>query len=179
MDINVMKEKMNKTVDNLQQSFQTIRTGRANAAILDRVQVEYYGYMTPLKDISQISIPEPRVIMIKPYEQEALKMIEKAIINASLGMAPSNDGIVIRLNVPPLTEERRKQLCKDVGKLSEEAKVAIRNLRRDANEQSKKDKSISEDQQKRDEKNIQKETDEFIKKIDELTKVKEKEIMTV
>ena len=168
-----------REVDNLMKEFATIRTGRANAAILDRISVEYYGFMTPLKEISQITTPEARVIMIKPYEQEALKMIEKAIKDSNIGLNPNNDGTVIRLNVPALTEERRKEIVKSLGKTCEEARVAIRNARRDANETLKRDKSLPEDQRKRDEKEVQKITDEFIKKIDDAAKAKEKEIMTV
>lgn len=181
METSVMKEKMQKTIDNLNKDFSTIRTGRASSAILDRVNVEYYGFMTPLREISQITIPDAHTVMIKPYEEGAkvLSMIEKAIIDAQLGMAPNNDGSVIRLNVPSLTEERRKEFCKKIGKMSEEAKVAIRNIRRDANDQVKKDKILTEDQKRREEKEIQKITDEMTKKIDEMTKLKEKDIMSV
>lgn len=179
MDMNLLKDKMSRVLDNLAKEFATIRTGRANAAVLDRISVEYYGFMTPLKEISQITTPEARVIMIKPYEQEALKMIEKAIRDSNIGLNPNNDGTVIRLNVPALTEERRKEIVKSLGKTCEEARVAIRNARRDANETLKRDKSLPEDQRKRDEKEVQKITDEFIKKIDDAAKAKEKEIMTV
>ena len=179
MDMNLLKDKMSRVLDNLMKEFATIRTGRANAAILDRISVEYYGFMTPLKEISQITTPEARVIMIKPYEQEALKMIEKAIKDSNIGLNPNNDGTVIRINFPALTEERRKEIVKSLGKTCEEARVAIRNARRDANETLKRDKSLPEDQRKRDEKEVQKITDEFIKKIDDAAKAKEKEIMTV
>ena len=179
MDMNLLKDKMNRVLDNLMKEFATIRTGRANAAILDRISVEYYGFMTPLKEISQITTPEARVIMIKPYEQDALKMIEKAIKDSNIGLNPNNDGTVIRLNVPALTEERRKEIVKSLGKTCEESRVAIRNARRDANETLKRDKTLPEDQRKRDEKEVQKITDEFIKKIDDAAKAKEKEIMTV
>lgn len=179
MDMNLLRDKMSRVLDNLAKEFATIRTGRANATILDRISVEYYGFMTPLKEISQITTPEARVIMIKPYEQEALKMIEKAIRDSNIGLNPNNDGQVIRLNIPPLTEERRKEIVKSLGKTCEEARVAIRNARRDANETLKRDKTIPEDQRKRDEKEVQKITDEFIKKIDDAAKAKEKEIMTV
>ena len=151
MDMNLLKDKMSRVLDNLAKEFATIRTGRANAAVLDRISVEYYGFMTPLKEISQITTPEARVIMIKPYEQEALKMIEKAIRDSNIGLNPNNDGTVIRLNVPALTEERRKEIVKSLGKTCEEARVAIRNARRDANETLKRDKSLPEDQRKRDE----------------------------
>ena len=179
MDMNLLKDKMSRVIDNLSREFATIRTGRANASVLDRISVEYYGFMTPLKEISQITTPEARVIMIKPYEQAALKMIEKAIMDSNIGLVPNNDGQVIRLNVPALTEERRKEIVKSLGKITEEARVAIRNTRRDANETLKRDKTLPEDQRKRDEKEVQKITDEYIKKIDDMAKAKEKEIMTV
>jgi ribosome recycling factor len=174
-----IKEKYAKTLDTMHKEFAAIRTGRANPAILDRIMVEYYGFNTPLNEVAQVTTPEPRQIMIKPYEKEALKMIEKAIIAANIGLMPSNDGSVIRLNIPPLTEDRRKELCKVVAKTSEATKVSIRNIRRDANELVKKDKSIPEDKRKRLENDIQKATDEFIKKIDEAAKKKEQDIMVV
>ena len=181
MEIEVMKEKMQKTIDNLNRDFSTIRTGRASSAVLDRVSVEYYGFMTPLREISQITIPDSHTIMIKPYEEGAkvLSMIEKAIVDAQLGMAPNNDGSVIRLNVPSLTEERRKEFCKVVHKYSETAKVSVRNIRRDANDFLKKNKEVTEDQRKRGEQEVQKITDEIIKKIDEVSKAKEKDIMAI
>ena len=169
---------MQKTVDTFVKEIGAIRTGRANSSILDLVKVDYYGFPTPLLEISQVSTPEPRVIVIKPYEKEALPMIEKAIQTSNIGLTPNNDGNVIRLNVPALTEERRKEFTKLLGKLSEEAKVAIRNIRRTYNDNAKKN-APSEDQRKRDEVEIQKVTDEFIKKIEQLQTAKEKEIMTV
>jgi ribosome recycling factor len=169
---------MQKTVDTFVKEIGAIRTGRANSSILDLVKVDYYGFPTPLLEISQVSTPEPRVILIKPYEKEALPMIEKAIQTSNIGLTPNNDGNVIRLNVPALTEERRKEFTKLLGKLSEEAKVAIRNIRRTYNDNAKKN-APSEDQRKRDEVEIQKVTDEFIKKIEQLQSAKEKEIMTI
>jgi ribosome recycling factor len=169
---------MQKTVDTFVKENGAIRTGRANSSILDLVKVDYYGFPTPLLEISQVSTPEPRVIVIKPYEKEALPMIEKAIQISNIGLTPNNDGNVIRLNVPALTEERRKEFTKLLGKLSEEAKVAIRNIRRTYNDNAKKN-APSEDQRKRDEVEIQKVTDEFIKKIEQLQTAKEKEIMTI
>ena len=169
---------MQKTVDTFVKEIGAIRTGRANSSILDLVKVDYYGFPTPLLEISQVSTPEPRVILIKPYEKEALPMIEKAIQTSNIGLTPNNDGNVIRLNVPALTEERRKEFIKLLGKLAEEAKVAIRNIRRTYNDNVKKN-APSEDQRKRDEVEIQKVTDEFIKKIEQLQSAKEKEIMTI
>ena len=169
---------MQKTVDTFVKEMGAIRTGRANTSILDLVKVEYYGFPTPLVEIAQVSTPEPRMIMIKPYEKEALAMIEKAIIASNIGLNPNNDGSVIRLNIPALTEERRKEYTKLLGKLSEEAKVAIRNIRRNYNDNVKKN-TASEDQRKREENEIQKVTDEFIKKIEQLQSAKEKEIMTI
>ena len=180
MEIEVMKEKMQKTIDNLSKDFATIRTGRASSQLLDRIQVEYYGFMTPLRDISQITIPDAHTLMIKPYEEGAkvLAMIEKAIVDAQIGMAPNNDGSVIRLNVPSLTEERRKEFCKKLGKMSEEAKVAIRNIRRDINEAIKK-LDLPEDEEKGWLEDSQKYTDEYIAKIEKLTAEKEKDLMTI
>jgi ribosome recycling factor len=169
---------MQKTVDTFIKEIGAIRTGRANTSILDLVKVDYYGFPTPLIEIAQVSTPEPRQIVIKPYEKEALPMIEKAIIASNIGLTPNNDGTFIRLNIPALTEERRKEFIKLLGKISEEAKVAIRNIRRTYNENVKKN-SPSEDQRKRDENEIQKVTDEFIKKIEQLQGAKEKEIMTI
>jgi ribosome recycling factor len=169
---------MQKTVDTFVKESGAIRTGRANSSILDLVKVDYYGFPTPLLEISQVSTPEPRVILIKPYEKEALPMIEKAILASNIGLNPSNDGNFIRLNIPALTEERRKEFIKLLGKLAEEAKVAIRNIRRTYNDNAKKN-APSEDQRKRDETEIQKVTDEFIKKIEQLQSAKEKEIMTI
>ncbi|MFA6739188.1 MAG: ribosome recycling factor [Bacilli bacterium] len=177
--VKALSDSMQKTVETFQKELNSIRTGRANASLLDLIKVEYYGFPTPLSEIAQVSVPEARQIMIKPYERESLKMIEKAIIEANLGMMPNNDGTVIRLNIPALSQERRKELVKLLGKLSEEAKVAIRNIRRNANEGFKKDKTIPEDQKKREEADVQKTTDEFIRKIDALASAKEKDIMSI
>ncbi len=173
------KEHMQKSVDSFVKELANVRTGRANASILDIVKVEYYGFPTPLNEIATVTVPEPSVIMIKPYEKESLPMIVAAINKSNLGMVPNNDGTVIRLKVPSLTEERRKEFVKLVGKLSENAKIAIRNIRRNNNEILKKDKNSSEDVRKRYENEIQKLTDEFCKKIDTLATAKEKEIMTI
>lgn len=174
-----LKNHMQKSVDSFQHEISVIRTGRASSSMLDLIKVEYYGFPTPLNEIAQIMIPEPRQIMIKPYEREALSLIEKAIRDSNLGLAPNNDGTVIRLNIPALSEERRKEYCKLCGKLSEAAKVSIRNIRRNANETLKRDKTMPEDQRRRVEQDVQKATDEFIKKIDQLAAAKEKEIMTI
>jgi len=174
-----LEASMQKSVESFKRDIATIRTGRADAAILDLVKVEYYGFPTPLREIASITIPEPRQIMIKPYEKEVLKNIEKAIQASNLGLVPNNDGTVIRLNIPALSEERRREYVKLLGKYAEGAKVAIRNLRRNANEAIKKDKGVSEDRQRYLETEVQKKTDEIIKKVDELAKIKEKELMTI
>ncbi len=173
------RDNMQKTVDAYSRDIQTIKTGRASANMLDGLKVEYYGFPTPLMEVAQVSCPEPRQIMIKPYEKDSLKDIEAAIKKSNLGLVPLNDGNVIRLNIPALTEERRKEFVKMLGKKSEDAKVAIRNIRRRLNDVLKKDKSVSEDQTRREEQDLQKATDEFIKKIEELQKAKEKEITTI
>lgn len=177
--VDSIKVNMQKSVDSFSNEISSIRTGRANASILDLVKVEYYGFPTPLNEIAQIMIPEARVIMIKPYEKEALKLIEKAIKDSNLGLVPNNDGTVIRLNIPALSQERRKEYVKMLGKYSEAAKVSIRNIRRNANDALKKDKTMPEDTRRRIEQDVQKATDEFVKKIDQLANAKEKEIMTI
>lgn len=173
------REHMQKSVESLSRELVNVRTGRASASILDMVKVEYYGFPTPLNEIASVTVPEPSVIMIKPYEKETLTLIVTALNKANIGMVPNNDGTVIRLKVPTLTEERRKEFVKLVGKLAEGAKVAVRNIRRSTIETIKKDKATSEDQRKRFETEVQKSTDEFIKKIDTLAGAKEKEIMTI
>lgn len=174
-----LREHMTKTVETLRHELATIRTGRANAAILDIVKVDYYGFPTPLNQIATITVPEPRQIVVKPFERTQIPAIEKAIRNAPLGLNPQNDGDIVRINIPALTEERRKELTKVVNKLTEEARVAIRNIRRDANDALKKDKGMPEDLKKRSENEIQKLTDEIIKQVDEMAKLKDKEIMTI
>lgn len=174
------EEKMIKSIESLQKEFSTIRTGKANPSILNNVQVEYWGMMTPLIQVGTISVPDAQTIMIKPYDKSVLKNIEKAIITADLGFNPINDGDVIRIPVPPLTEEVRKNLAKDVKKIAENNKVAIRNIRRDILEQIKKlekDSLISEDELKRYSDEVQKLTDKFIANIDTLAKEKEQAIM--
>ena len=174
-------EKMKKTIEHLVSDFQTIRAGRANPHVLDKVVVDYYGTPTPLQGVGKISVPEPRIIQIAPWEKKIIKDIEKAIMASDIGITPSNDGSVIRLVFPELTEERRKDLVKDVKKKGEDAKVAIRNIRRDGNEAFKKlpKTEISEDEVKDLQDEIQKITDKYIKDIDSLIEDKSKEILTV
>ncbi|WP_058307784.1 ribosome recycling factor [Gracilibacillus massiliensis] len=176
------KAKMDQAVKAYSKSLATVRAGRANPAILDSVQVEYYGALTPLNQLTSISVPEARLLVITPFDKSSLSDIEKAIQKADLGLSPSNDGNVIRISIPPLTEERRKELVKVVGKYAEESKVQIRNIRRDANDQLKKDErngDLTKDDLKAYQDDVQDETNTHIKKIDDLTKEKEQEIMEV
>mgnify|MGYP000388322975 CR=1 FL=1 len=176
------EDKMNKSLEALQNEYGSIRAGRANPHVLDKLKVDYYGTPTPLQQVGNISVPEARMIVIQPWEKSLLKAIEKAILTSDLGINPTNDGTCIRLIFPELTEERRKELAKDVKKKGEGAKVAIRNIRRDAMDEAKKqekDKEITEDQLKALEKDIQKATDDAVKKIDSMTAEKEKELLTV
>lgn len=176
------EEKMEKTIALLKEDLNTVRAGRANAAILDKVKVEYYGTPTPLKSVANISVPDPRTIQISPFDPSSIAAVEKAINEANLGLNPSNDGKNIRLIIPQLTEERRKELTKSTKKMGEASKVALRNLRRDANDAAKKlEKSseITEDDLKKGLDKIQKTTDAHIKKIDEIIAKKEKDIMEV
>lgn len=179
--IKVYDEKMTKTYNNLLSEFGSIRAGRANPHVLDRIMVDYYGSPTPIQQVGNVNVPEPRMIQIQPWDGSMLKAIEKAIQMSDLGINPTNDGKVIRLVFPELTEERRKDLVKDVKKKGENAKVAIRNIRRDANDAFKKLKGtdISEDAIKELESEMQKLTDKYIKEIDGAVDVKSKEIMTV
>jgi ribosome recycling factor len=159
-----------------------VRTGRANPAILDGVRVEAYGVLTPINQMASASAPDPRTIVIQPWDTSQIAAIEKAILKSDLGLNPSSDGKVIRLTMPPLTEERRRQLAKAVGKFAEDARVVIRNLRREANDRLKglaKDKKVSEDEERRGHEQIQKATDRFTAKIEELAKKKEHEVLTV
>ena len=176
------EEKMNKTVAVLERDYKAVRAGRANASVLDRVMVDYYGAPTPVQQMAAVSVPEPRVLMISPWDATTLKSIEKAILTSDIGINPQNDGRVIRLAFPPLTEERRKEIVKDVKKMAEENKVAIRNTRRDALEKLKglkKANTITEDDVTNGEKKIQTITDKFCKEIDELAAIKEKEILEI
>lgn len=176
------KEKMNKAIQSYSRELASIRAGRANASLLDRITVDYYGAPTPINQIAGISVPEARLLVIQPYDKTILGDIEKAILKSDIGLNPSNDGSVIRLSIPMLTEERRKELVKNVKKESEEAKIAIRNIRRDGNDDLKKlekNGDITEDALRGFNDDIQKLTDEFISKVDALTKEKEKEILEV
>lgn len=179
---NLANEKMEKSINSLKYEYNSIRAGRANAAILDKISVDYYGSPTPINQMAAISVPEARVLAIQPWDMSALSLIEKAILASDIGINPSNDGRIIRLVFPALTEERRKQLSKDVSKFGEEAKVAVRQIRRDCIEKiktMKKNSEITEDDQKYAEEKLQKITDEFVKKIDEIADAKTKEIMEI
>ncbi len=180
--IDEMSGRMEKAIDSLRRDLASIRTGRANASLLDTISFEYYGVITPLKQAANISTPDVRTISIQPWDKNTLAEIEKAIQRSDLGLTPNNDGSIIRLNIPMLTEERRKELSKIAKRMGEDGKVAIRNIRRDVNEELKKqekDKIISEDDSHRTFDEIQKVTDKFIAKIDEITDHKEQEIMEV
>ena len=180
--IQVMEDKMRKSVNALLSEYATIRAGRANPAVLDRITVEYYGAPTPLAQMAAISSPDPRSLMIQPWDRTTLKAIEKAIQMSDLGINPQNDGTCIRLNFPPLTEERRRDLVKQASRMAEEAKVAVRNIRRDAMETLKAKKKageLTEDDLKGAEKKVQEITDRFCKEIDGLFADKEKEIMVI
>jgi len=175
-------DKMDSALEALKKEFGTIRTGRASLALLDGIKIDYYGTLTPLQQLASLSVPESRQIAIQPWEQKIISDIEKAIMKSDLGLTPTNDGKIIRINIPTLTEERRKQLVKVVKKNAEDSRVAIRNIRRDINEEIKKlekDKHISEDDTKKSLDEIQRLTDTYIKKIDEILQHKEKEIMEV
>ena len=179
---NKLQQQMEKTIEALKHEFSTIRAGRANAQMLDKIRVDYYGTPTPINQVGSISVPEPRTLMINPWDKSAMKDIETAIRNSDLGLNPTNDGEVIRLNVPALTEERRKALCKQAKKASEEFKVRLRNERRDANDKLKKlekEGEITEDDLKKAQDNVQKMTDKYTKEVDVLLEVKEKDIMAV
>ncbi len=175
-------DKMKNSLSSLQRELGHIRAGRANASLLDRIQVEYYGALTPLNQLASITIPEARVLMVTPFDKSILKDIEKSLNASDLGITPANDGSVIRLVIPMLTEERRKELVKEMGKVIENAKIAIRNIRRDAMDTVKKQeksKEITEDDRKNFEKEIQKVTDDAIAGADKLAAAKEKELMDV
>lgn len=176
------QDKMSKTVASLTEDFKKVRTGRAQVSMLDNIRVNYYGNPSPLNQVASVSTPDAKTFLIAPWETSILKEIEQSIVKSDIGMAPINDGKVIRLKVPDLTEERRKDLAKQVSKIAEEARVAVRLIRRDANEALKKaskDKAISEDETKRGETDVQKITDDFIKKVDQLAKEKEQSILTL
>jgi ribosome recycling factor len=175
-------ERMNKAIEALRKEFASIRTGRASLALLDGITVDYYGTQTPLQQLASLSIPDSRQIAIQPWEQRIISEIDRAILKSDLGLTPVNDGKIIRINIPELTEERRKQLVKLVKKKAEEAKIAVRNIRRDSNDELKKKEKkdhISEDEVKKSHDEIQKITDSFINKVNEIMEHKEKEIMEV
>ena len=176
------QEKMNKAIIALEKEYASIRAGRANPAVLDKIQVDYYGVPTPIGQMAAISVPDPRTLQIQPWDASSLKEIEKAILASDLGINPSNDGRSLRLNFPPLTEERRREICRDIKKYGEECKVAVRSVRRDILEKykaQKKEGIITEDDLKSSEKKVQDLTDKFCKEIDELAAKKEKEIMSI
>jgi ribosome recycling factor len=180
--LNDMKSHMEKTLGVLKNEFQKIRTGRASTIMLDSVKIDYYGNPSPISQVATLAVPEPRLITITPWEPKLIPVIEKAIFNANIGLTPSNDGRAIRLSLPPLTEERRKEIVKDLKKKGEEDKVALRNIRRDAIDRLKKmekDKAITEDELKKLEKEVQDSTKSFELKVDEAVAHKEKEVMEV
>lgn len=180
--IEIYESKMKKSLDSLREEYSTIRAGRANPHLLDKLRVDYYGTPSPIQSVANISVPEARIIQIQPWESKLIKDIEKAILVSDLGLTPNNDGKVIRLVFPELTEERRKELVKDVKKKSENAKVAVRNIRRDANDAFKKlnkSNELSEDELKVLEDAVQKVTDKYVSEIDKATEDKSKEILTV
>ena len=177
-----INEKMKKAIDSLQENLSTIRAGRANPAILNKINVEYYGVPTPISQVASISVPEARMIVIQPWDANILKDLEKEIIKADIGIMPNNDGKVIRLNFPELTEDRRKEIVKNVKKLGEDSKIVIRNIRRDAIDFAKnlkKNNEISEDELNSEEDNVQKITDKFVSEIDNIISAKEKEVMQI
>ena len=177
-----LNQMMSKSITSLQGQLAKVRTGRASASVLDGVMVDYYGTPTPIKGVGQISTPEARLLQIQPFDKSMISEIEKSIINANLGLTPSNDGNFIRIQFPALTEEKRKDLVKQVKKMGEDAKIAIRNARRDKNEEVKKAekaKEISEDDSKKFQDDIQKVTDKYTKEVDDVITIKEKELLTV
>lgn len=176
------RQGMEKSIEALKKDFTKVRTGRASVSLLDDVRIDYYGTPTPLSQVGTLAVPEPRLITITPWEKKLIPDIEKAILKSDLGLNPASDGILVRLAIPPLTEERRKEMCKVLKRLGEESKIALRNIRRDGNDGLKKlekEKEISEDDLKRGEKEIQELTDQFVKKVDETVAAKEKEVMEV
>lgn len=179
--LKVFDEKMKKTLNHLETEFVTIRAGRANPHVLDKVKVDYYGTPTPIQQVGNVTVPEPRMIQIAPWEKSLIKEIEKAIMSSDVGLTPSNDGAVIRLVFPELTEEHRKELVKDIKKKAEETKVAVRNIRREGNDIFKKleKNEVSEDEVTELQEKLQKVTDQYIKEIDSLLESKTKEILTV
>jgi len=175
-----LKDRMEKTLIALDREFKKVRTGRASAALLDGIRLDYYGEPTPINQVASVSVPEARLILIQPWDTKVLGDVEKAILKSELGLNPMNDGKILRIAIPPLTQERRKELVKVVGKMAEESKVALRSIRRDANDMIKdlkKEKEISEDQSFKGLEEVQQITDNYIKKVDEMAAAKEKEIL--
>ena len=182
MDYTNLKEKMEKVINSYSQRLSEIRAGRANPAILNKIRIDYYGTPTPINQVAAVSVPEARLIVIQPWDASVLKEIEKAILASDIGINPNNDGKVIRLAFPELNEERRKEIVKDVKKMAEEAKVAVRNVRREGIDKAKADQKagdITEDELKNAENEIQKLTDKYVEEIDKISEVKEKEVMSV
>lgn len=182
LDTKFYEEKMKKSIESYKYELGSIRAGRANASVLERINVDYYGMPTPITQIGTVSVPDARTIVIQPWDSSTLKGIEKAILTSDLGITPANDGKVVRLVFPQLTEDRRKELKKQVSKMGEDAKVAIRNIRRDAMDKAKdmkKNSEMTEDEQKASEKSVQDLTDKYIKEVDVVTAAKEKEIMEI
>lgn len=180
--ISELKDKMDKSIDSLYREFAKLRTGRASLAMLEGIRVSYYGTPTPINQLAAMSVPESRLITIQPWDMSVLPDIEKAIMNSDLGLSPNNDGKIIRINIPQLTEERRKEIVKTAKKIAEGSRVAVRNNRRDVNEEIKKlekDKTISQDDLKKTQSKVQEITDKYIEKIEEILKHKEKEVMEV
>lgn len=180
--LNEAKDGMNKAVESLRKELTKVRTGRASVSLLDDIRVDYYGTPTPLNQVGTVAVPEPRLITIQPWEKNLIPEIEKAIMKSDLGLNPASDGQIVRLAIPALTEERRKEMAKLAKSIGENAKISVRNTRRDANDllkQMEKDKEISEDELKRGEKDVQELTDDFVRKIDEIVAAKEKEIMEI
>ncbi len=177
-----LEDQMTKSVKSLQHQLTKVRTGRASANVLDGIRVDYYGSETPVNQVGQVSTPEARLLQIQPFDKTLIASIEKAILGANIGLTPSNDGNLIRIPFPALTEEKRKDIVKDVKKSGEDAKISMRNIRRDQNDlvkKSEKDKDISEDDSKRFQADIQKITDKFVSQVDEIIAAKEKEVLTV
>ena len=177
--VNVCREKMQKRLSALSEELQHIRTGRASVGLLDKITVRYYGTNTPIVQVATISAPDPKTLVISPFEKKSMPDIEKAIMAANLGLQPSNDGNVIRVSVPPLTEDRRLELVKKVKKMGEDCKVAIRLVRREFNDKIKKNKELAEDESKKIQKDVQKETDNYIVSVDQQINKKEQDILTI
>lgn len=181
-DIKPTEEKMNKAIAAFEENLSTIRLGKANASVLAKVNVDYYGAPTPINQIAEVKAADPKTLTIQPWDASALKLIEKAILASDIGITPQNDGKILRLTFPQLTEDRRKEVQKQVAKMAEDSKVAIRNVRRDANDKCKdmkKNGEMNEDEQKASEKQIQDLTDKFIKQVDTITEAKNKEVMSI